>query len=95
MLYWKYVGFIPHALTSKVLFEKEKAIELMEPHDFTFADLIFRPPGVLMTGTGFEAVIVLLYSFAPVTRIMGILRQIRDREAGHTWLAVVLPETEH
>ena len=57
----------------------------MEPHEFPFADLIFRPPGVLMTGTGFEAVIVLLYSFAPVTRIMGILRPIRDIEARNTW----------
>ena len=46
----------------------------MGPHDFPFADLIFKTPGVLMTGTGFEAVIVLLYSCAPVTRIMGILR---------------------
>ena len=57
----------------------------MGPNDFPFADLIFRTPGVLMTGTGFEAVIVLLYSCAPVTRIMGILRPIRDRETRNTW----------
>ena len=53
--------------------------------EFPFADLILGPPGVLMTGTGFEAVIVLLYSCAPLTRIMGILRPIRDRETRNTW----------
>ena len=70
----KYIPACTSNIKSEVWKEKEKAIELMGPHDFPFADLIFRTPGVLMTRTGFEAVIVLLYSCAPVTRIMGILR---------------------